>query len=215
MINPLFTDLYNIAKENEKKLPNLKDFPISEHTLLITYSQTYIITLIGLPTASLIMQGYLMEVFVKYFYFHHKKMDFKEDLWKLIETCYKENLFSNNVKLNEQYYNFFEGFRKIRNQQIHFLTKKQTKGMEVKGMKIKIPKDSEGNINFEEFMKTVQEAKENFSKKSEFLSADENPVIANVLKFEIDKNGYIKQFIELNKVILELNKEHNLDYKND
>jgi len=214
MVEKIFESLKKSAENNRKILPRLEDFPISEHTILAAYAQTHTITLIGLPTASLIMQGFLMEMFVKYLYFHHKKQEFEGKLKKLIKICYDEKLFSKDTALNNQYYDFFDSFRDmIRNVQTHFLSKKQTKGMGVRGLKIEIPKNPDGSINAQEFKKVVQEAKENFAEKSKTMWTEEYPFVANALKFELDEDIYLKQFCELDKVIKMLNTEHNLDYK--
>lgn len=131
MIDKLFNSLKKTAENNLKVLPKLEEFPIHDQTILAVYNQTYIITLIGLPTSSLIMQGVLMEMFVKFLYFHHKKQEFKRELWELIKTCYKENLFSHDNKRNEVYYKFFDNFRgMIRNVQTHFLAKNKHKDLE-------------------------------------------------------------------------------------
>ncbi len=213
MVEQIFDFLRKNAERNKELLPKLEDFPIDEQTIKLVYGQTYTITLLGIPTSSLIMQGVLMEVFVKFLYYHNKKQDFEGKLSKLIETCYKEKLFSKDKKLNEQYYYFFDRFRKnTRNNQVHFLTQKQTKGMGIPGIKFQIPKNPDGSINGEEVLKTMKEAKEKSYEECEILSTEENPAIADFLKFMIDEEIYLKQFNELNKVILELNKENNLDY---
>ena len=85
--------------------------------------------------------------------------------------------------------------------------------MGARGMKISIPTLPDGSIDGSKFLKTLDDAKRNFNTKSETLWTYENPGIANVLKFKLDENTYLQQFVELHKVLLELNKEHNLDYK--
>lgn len=214
MVEQLFEFLKKNAEKNKETLPKVEDFPIVEHTILAIYNQTHAITLLGLPTSSLIMQGVLMEMFVKFFYYHHKKQDFKGELKDLIKCCFDENLFSKDKERNKQYYVFFDNFRdRIRNTQVHFLTQKQTRGLSALVKKISVPNNADGTINKDEMEKAMKEAPQKIFEEGEFLSTSENPAIANVLKFKMDEEIYLEQFCELNKVILALNKEHNLDYK--
>lgn len=81
------------------------------------------------------------------------------------------------------------------------------------GLKIKIPTNSDGSINVEEFKRVIQNAKQDFAEKSEILSANEHGFVANALKLQLDENSYLFQFCELDKVIKNLNKENNLDRK--
>ena len=216
MIDNLFNTLRKKAEINERVMPKLEDFPIKDHNFLSVYTQTHIVTLTGLPTASLILQSVLMEMFVKLLYYHHKKQEFKDDLIDLINECHKEKLFSKEEQKNDKYFKFFDNFRYIiRNVQIHHLAKKLTMGMGVKGVKIEIPKKKDGSIDGESLFKAMREANENFEQKSELLSAEKHPFVANVLKTKIDEDVYLIQFCELIKVINELNKENNLDFQNE
>ena len=210
MVREMIEFLMKNAENNNSKLPKIEDFPIKEQTLLVLYYQTYTITKIGLPTASLIMQGVLMEHFINFLYYHHKNKEFKgKDLFNLIKACKDENLFSKDSRTNENYYNFFDDFRRnIRIPQIHFLSQRQTKGMGVRGVRLKIPID----VTEEEFKKLTEDAIKNFSEKSEILSTAENPAIANALKIEIDNKTYLEQFCEFNRKIMDLNKINNLDH---
>lgn len=214
MVDQIMNIINGNATKNKEIIPKPSEFPITEHAIAVLYQQTYITTLIGLPNASLIMQGVLMEEFVKYLYYHFNKKEFKGELKDLIKECSENKIFSQDKERNEKYFTFFDNFRKlVRNIQIHFLSKKQTKGMGVRGMKITIPHLPDGSIDGSKFLNSLDDAKKNFNAKSEILWTDENPGIANVLKFKLDENTYLQQFVELHKVLLELNQEHNLDYK--
>lgn len=209
MMNP--KELLKSMNENfDKNITYLKDFaefPIKEHTLFAIYYQTYMITFVGFPTASLNMQGLLSEMFVNFLYFHHTKRKFKGKLCDLIKTCHDNNFFSADIKKNEAYFEFFDKFRdKVRNVQAHFLSEKQTKGIGVYGMKIDIP----NTVHGEDLLRLIKDAKENFPNQAEIMMTDDNPAIANVMKFELDSQTYVPQFKELLKVILDLTKEHNL-----
>ena len=87
--------------------------------------------------------------------------------------------------------------------------------MGVKGVKIEIPKKEDGSIDGESLFKAMREANENFEQKSELLSTEKHPFVANVLKTKIDEDVYLTQFCELIKVINELNKENNLDFQSE
>ncbi|MBI2044684.1 hypothetical protein HYT23_01360 [Candidatus Pacearchaeota archaeon] len=214
MVDQILNIINETASKNKQLIPKPSEFPITEHAIAVLYQQTYITTLIGLPNASLIMQSVLMEEFVKYLYYHFNKKEFKGRLEDLIKGCHDNNIFSKDKERNEKYFTFFDNFRKlVRNTQIHFLSKKQTKGMGVRGMKITIPHLPDGSIDGSKFLNTLDDAKNNFNTKSEILWIDENLGIANVLKFKLDENTYLQQFVELHNVLLGLNKEHNLDYK--
>ncbi|MBU0460215.1 MAG: hypothetical protein KJ597_02370 [Nanoarchaeota archaeon] len=214
MVDQILNQIKENSEKNQQLIPKPSEFPVVEHAIAVLYQQTYIATLIGLPNASLIMQGVLMEEFVKYLHYHFNKKEFNGKLEYLIKRCHEDNLFSKDKERNEKYFTFFDNFRKlVRNTQIHFLSKKQTKGMGVRGMKITIPTLSDGSIDGSKFLQTLGDAKKNFGTMSETLWTDENPGIRNVLKFKLDENTYLQQFVELHKVLLELNKEHNLDYK--
>jgi len=181
--------LQEIKKKGSKNceyMLSLENLPHMEPTLRQIHLETYLVTLLGFPNISLIMQGILLEALLKEIIFEKERTDF--------HGSYGSALEHSNMKgyLDKKDYRFLDEFRdKIRNRYQHIDVKELTEGSYAYVYKVKIDKDDPaGSI-----LKGTLEVLSGKSKPPIKMTPEQMRPLGQIMKLQIDENIYVEQFL--------------------
>ena len=112
-----------------------------EPRLCQLYYEVYLVTLLGFPNMSLIMQGILLEALVKEIIFLNERSQFHGTFGAAINHCKEKGYIDEGDEFNY----LFEFKDKIRNPYQHIDIEKVTDGSSVLGYRIPVSLDNVGD----------------------------------------------------------------------
>ena len=186
-VESLLESLSIRVKENIEYFQALTDLPHMEPRLGQLYLETYIVSALGFPNISLIMQGVLLEALVKEIIFENERKQYTGAFGTAIHHC------KDNGYIDEEEFEYLDSFRDtIRNPYQHIEVEKISKESSVKGWKIPIDsEDIEGSL-----IKKIKEIRDGLSEPPETYTAKDLRPVAFILKQKIDEENYIIQFLQ-------------------
>jgi len=182
-----------IMKENYKILSSLPEPPSMEPRFRHIYEDTFKVTQLGLPNASLIMQCVLMEALMKEIIYSKEGHDIKGGFGKVIRWC-KENEYIDNVD-----FDFLVRFKdELRNLYIHSDFDEITKDYGILGV--------EFNLDKNDLVGSILRARDKLKVAPEPLNRY-RPVI-DMTKVAMDKDRYFAQFLATYRFVYLMAEKH-------
>lgn len=186
LLNHIINEIRKKGVENCTHLLSLDDLPHMEPRLRQIHFETYLMTLMGFPNISLILQGVLLEALLKEIIYEKEKEDFYGAYGSALEHC------NNKGYVVGDDYRFLDEFReKIRNRYQHVDVKELTEGSFANVYKIKVDKEDPANS----ILKGTLEILSGKSKPPIRMSPKQMRPLGQIIKQQIDEQVYVEQFL--------------------
>lgn len=172
--------------ENCDYLLAMDKLPHMEPRLRQIHLEAYLMTLLGFPNISIIMQGVLLEALVKEIIYDKEKKDFRGSYGSAINHCRDKGY------ITEDEFKFLDEFReKIRNIYQHIDVTELTKASYAKVYRIPVNReDPLGSI-----ISGVEEVLIGKAKPPKKMTVDELRPLGAIIKQKIDEETYLIQFL--------------------
>lgn len=193
----LLGNLEKTALKRLEMLPNPHEIPFMEPHLRALYFETYNLTAFGFNNASLVMQGVLLEAFVKEVIYYKEGKDFKGEFGPAIQRCdEKEYLGPKEIDFLRRFKN------NIRNRYQHTDIEEISAGIKFPAWKVR-PEDVLDKDKITAIKKKIREG----TLKPEFLGRDELRPLGFLAKSKVDEMA-IPQFMETDKFVRAMAEKH-------
>lgn len=173
--------------------------PKMEPRLRQVYMDTYCVTMMGFWGVSIIMQGVLLETFVKEIIFAKEKKDFRKPFGDAIDRCEKKGY------LTDDEIKFLRRFKdEIRNPYQHVDIKKIVRDRKVRAWKIPIEKEKVA----ESLLKGIEKALKGEAGPAELVGYKDFRAVGLPIKEMLDKQLAIPLFGLVEKCVRDLSRKY-------